>query len=53
LRDKPPDTRLAVRKQHSVPLLDALDAWADEHREKLGIAGHIAEALRYAAARRP
>jgi transposase len=53
LRDKPPDERLAVRKQQSVPLLDAFDAWVDEHRGKLGITGHLAEALRYAAAQRP
>jgi transposase len=53
VRDKPPDERLAARTKRSMPVLDTFDAWVDEHRAKLGVSGHLADALRYAAEQRP
>jgi transposase len=53
VRDKPPDERLALRTTMSIPLLDAFDTWVDECRAKLGVTGHLASAVRYAADQRP
>ena len=48
VRGKPPDERLAARQAKSVPILDFFDAWVDDMRGKLGITGHLADALGYA-----
>lgn len=48
VRGKPPDERLAVRQAKSVPVLDVFDGWVDDMRSKLGITGHLADALGYA-----
>lgn len=52
MRGRPPDERLELRREHSVPLLDAFDAWVDEHEPKLGKTGKLAEAVRYAKQQR-
>ncbi len=52
-RGRPPDERLALRGEHSLPLLDLLDAWVDEFETKLGKTGKLAEAVRYAKQQRP
>ena len=51
-RGKPPDERLAMRTEYSLPLLDEFDAWVDEHEGKLGKTGKLAEAVRYAKQQR-
>jgi transposase len=51
-RGKPPDERLALRQQHSLPVLDELDAWIDERDQTLGHTGKLAEAVRYAKQQR-
>jgi len=53
LRDRPPDERLALRKEHSLPLLDSFDAWVDEHEKTMGKTGKLTEAVRYAKQQRP
>lgn len=52
-RGKSPDERHAMRQEHSLPLLDAFDAWVDERDITLGKTGHLAEAVRYAKQQRP
>ena len=42
-----------MRAEHSLPLLDAFDAWVDERDAKLGRSGKLAEAVRYAKQQRP
>ncbi len=42
------DERLALRQEHSLPLLDAFDAWVDEQEKTLGKTGKLAEAVGYA-----
>jgi len=51
-RGKPPDERLALRIQHSLPYLNAFDAWVDERDKTLGKTGKLAEAVRYAKQQR-
>jgi transposase len=51
-RGKPPDERHAMRQQHSLPVLDAFDAWVDERDTTLGKTGKLAEAVRYAKQQR-
>lgn len=51
-RGKPPDERLSIRLQHSLPVLDDFDAWVDEHDKTLGQTGKLAEAVRYAKQQR-
>jgi transposase len=51
-RERPPDERLALRVEHSLPVLDAFDAWVDEHEKPLGKTGKLAEAVRYAKQQR-
>ena len=51
-RGKPPDERLALRTQHSLPHLNAFDAWVDERDKTLGKTGKLAEAVRYAKQQR-
>lgn len=53
VRGKPPDERHRVRQSKSVPVLDVFDKWVDDHRARLGISGHLADALRYAYNQRP
>lgn len=43
-----PEDRLALRLEHSLPLLDELDAWIEEYEGKVGHTGKLAEAIRYA-----
>jgi transposase len=52
VREKPPDERLRVRQSKSVPVLDVFDKWVDDYRARLGISGHLADALRYAHGQR-
>jgi transposase len=47
-RGMSPEERLALRTKHSLPLLDELDAWIEEHEGKVGNTGKLAEAIRYA-----
>ena len=49
---KPPEQRHALRQEHSIPLLDAFDAWVDEQLPLIGKTGKLAEALRYAKQQR-
>jgi hypothetical protein len=51
-KGKPPEERLRLRQEHSLPLLDAFDAWIDERDLTLGRTGHLAEAVRYAKQQR-
>lgn len=51
-RGRPPDERLALRQEHSLPLLDQFDAWVDAFEQKLGRTGTLAEAVRYAKQQR-
>jgi transposase len=51
-RGKPPDERLRMRNEHSLPVLDAFDAWVDERDQTLGKTGKLAEAVRYAKQQR-
>ena len=51
-RGKPPDERLSMRQQHSLPVLDDFDAWVDERNKTLGQTGKLAEAVRYAMQQR-
>jgi transposase len=51
-KGKPPEERLRLRQQHSLPLLDAFDAWVDERDLTLGKTGKLAEAVRYAKQQR-
>jgi transposase len=51
-RGKPPDERLEVRQQHSIPILDAFEKWCDEMEPSLGKTGKLAEAVRYAKQQR-
>jgi len=44
--------RLALRTEHSLPLLDAFDAWVDDHAARLGKTGKLTEAVRYAKQQR-
>ena len=46
------EERLALRLEHSVPLLDELDAWVDAHDGPLGRTGKLTEAVRYAKQQR-
>ncbi len=47
-RGMSPEDRLALRLEHSLPLLDELDAWLEEYESKVGNTGKLAEAIRYA-----
>lgn len=51
-RGRPPDERLELRKEFSLPILDEFDAWIDELEPKLGKTGKLAEAVRYAKQQR-
>ena len=51
-RGKPPDERLSMRQQHSLPVLNDFDAWVDEHYKTLGQTGKLADAVRYAKQQR-
>jgi transposase len=47
------EERLALRLEHSMLLLDELDAWVDAHGGTLGQTGKLTEAVRYAKQQRP
>src|SRR5690606_19828288 len=47
------DERHALRQQHSLPLLDRLDEWVDEHHPRLGKSSLLAKAVHYAHHQRP
>lgn len=47
------DQRHALRQQHSLPLLDRLDEWVDEHHPRLGKSSLLAKAVHYAHQQRP
>lgn len=51
-RGRSPDERLALRTEHSLPLLDEFDAWVDEREGRLGKTSKLAEAVRYAKQQR-
>lgn len=51
-RGKPPDERLRMRQEHSLPVLDAFDSWVNERDQTLGKTGKLAEAVRYAKQQR-
>lgn len=51
-RGMPPDERLALRSEHSLPLLNEFDAWVDEREGRLGKTSKLAEAVRYAQQQR-
>lgn len=52
-RGRPPDERLAIRREHSLPLLEQFDAWVDEHEGTLGKTVKLAKAVAYAKQQRP
>lgn len=52
-KDLLPDDRLAMRADRSVPLVDELDGWVDEHAGKLRPTELLEEARRYAEQQRP
>ena len=47
-RGKPPDERLEMREELSIPILDEFDEWCDQLQPQLGKTGKLAEAVRYA-----
>src|SRR5690606_1960271 len=47
-RGRSPTERLAIRQEHSMPLLDEFDRWVDEHDGKLGKSVKLAKAAAYA-----
>lgn len=49
----PPEVREKIRRERSLPLLDQLDRWVDEHEAIVGKTGKLAEAVRYAKQQRP
>ncbi len=51
IRGPPPDERLRVRKQHSLPLVEVLQAWLDLQLSRLPSGSRLAEAIRYALGR--
>jgi transposase len=52
-RGRSPGERLAMRTQHSLPLLELLDAWVDAHKDKFRPSELLAEARNYAEQQRP
>lgn len=52
-KDAAPEVRERVRRERSLPLLDELDHWVDEHEAIVGKTGKLAEAVRYAKQQRP
>ena len=51
IRDQPPDERLRVRQQQSLPLVEVLQAWLDLQLSRLPGRSRLAEAIRYALGR--
>jgi transposase len=47
INGKPPEERLAVRQEHSAPLVADLHAWMREHRAGLSRKNKVAEAMDY------
>ena len=48
-----PPERLALRQRESIPLLDAFDAWVDDHKPKLLPTSPLGRATHYAHQQRP
>ena len=51
IRGQPPDERLRVRQQQSLPLVEVLQAWLDLQLSRLPGRSRLAEAIRYALGR--
>ncbi len=51
IRGRPPDERLRVRQQQSLPLVEVLQAWLDLQLSRLPGRSRLAEAIRYALGR--
>ena len=51
IRGQPPDERLQVRRTHSLPLVEVLQAWLDLQLSRLPGRSRLAEAIRYALGR--
>ncbi len=51
IRGRPPDERLRVRQQQSLPLAEVLQAWLDLQLSRLPGRSRLAEAIRYALGR--
>ncbi len=51
IRGQPPDERLRVRQQQSLPLVEVLRAWLDLQLSRLPGRSRLAEAIRYALGR--
>ena len=51
IRGCPPDTRHAVRQEHSLPLMQAFHAWLQEQLERLAGGSDLARKIRYCLAR--
>jgi len=49
----PPDERLRLRQEHSLPIMDAFDKWVDDQVPKVGKTGKLAKAVHYAKQQRP
>jgi transposase len=47
INGKPPDERRAVRQSRSKPLIEALEAWLREQRQKLSAKNDTAKAIDY------
>ncbi len=51
IRGRPPDERLRVRRTHSLPLVEVLQAWLDLQLSRLPASSRLAEAIRYVLGR--
>ena len=51
IRGQPPNERLRVRQQRSLPLVEVLQAWLDLQLSRLPGRSRLAEAIRYALGR--
>jgi transposase len=51
INGKPPDERLAVRRERSKPLVDGLERWLREERKKLSSKNPLAKAMDYSLKR--
>jgi transposase len=48
IRGRPPEERLAARREHSRPIVDALKTWLSAQLERISGKSSLAEAIRYA-----
>ncbi|MDE2333155.1 MAG: IS66 family transposase [Rhodospirillales bacterium] len=51
IRGRPPDQRLAVRQEHTAPLMTELHDWLDATRARISGRSELAAAIRYALTR--